>query len=333
MARQSYVTQTKDLPPEAVTVAQRVGLLGFSWRFFPEKPLADLSRRVQVRDTDELAPSREVAHYAQALRNGDRMPPVVITKDGYLVDGATRTEAARRARRDFFPAIELDCAYEGSGDAMRQQLIILGSAFNLTHGRGMSRENVERVIAAVAEEDDSPRDIARKLHISEATVSSVLNGMKARSLALKLGVKLDDTLSASHMKFFGGKTQKYTHPVFREFIVLAQEARLGLASVSLLAKQLEAAGTEDERLAILAESRTSLRQVIIAGAAPAPSRAGRLRQALGYLCKQDNPDLLVELNTGYAGEHMRVLNEAIERLQKIRAAQARLDMSRLDSGE
>lgn len=333
MARQPYVTQTKDLPPEAVTVAQRVGLLGFSWRFFPEKPLADLSRRVQVRDIDELAPSREVAHYAQALRNGDRMPPVVLTKDGYLVDGATRTEAARRARRDFFPAIELDCTYEDSGEAMRQQLITLGSAFNLTHGRGMSRENVERVIMAVSEEDDSPRDIARKLHISEATVSSVLNGMKARSLALRLGVKLDDSLSASHMKFFGGKTQKYTHPVFKEFVTLAQDAHLGMSSVTMLARQLEAAGTEDERLAILAESRNSLRRVIATGAAPAPSKAGRLRQSLGFLRKFDNPELLTELNAGYAPEHLRVLNDAIERLQQVRAAQVRLDMSRLDDGK
>lgn len=319
----------KDLPPEAAPVAERIELLGFGWRYFPEHKLADISRRVQVRDTDALAPSRDVARYTQFLRNGDKMPPVIFTGDDYLVDGATRTEAARRAKRDSFAAFVLDVKYEGSGDAMRKQLQMLGGSFNQTHGRGMSIANVERLIDEVTEDDDSARDIARKLHVSETTVTTVLNARKTRALAGKLGVELNGSFTQSHLKFFGGKIQKYTQPVWGEFVSLAQDARLSIPQVVELAKKLEAVGTEPERMEILAEARASYRPVINSGVRGAPSRASRVRQSAGYVLNQENPDLLVELDPSKSLEYTVLLDTMIEKYQKVRAAQMRLDFARM----
>lgn len=321
------LVQEKDWPAEALPVAERIRLLGFGVRYTPDHKLADISKRVQVRDEEALAPTREVGRYTQGMRNGDKFPPAIITADGYLVDGATRTEAARRAGKDTFHAFVLDQKYEGAPETMIQQLKTLGGAFNLTHGRGMSPSNIERVIDAVTEEDDRPRDIARKLHISESTVSTVLNGKKARNRAERLGVELNGTFTASHMKLFGGKSEKYTDPVFAGLVSLAQDAHLSVPASNDLCKRLEAVGTESDRLTILEAERASYHE-IIAGAASMPSRAAKLRRSLGFLNGQEDPDRLVELNPEASDDHSRAIREAIEKLQKIQAAQYRLEITR-----
>jgi len=326
------ITQMKDLPPEAVPVAERIHLLGFGWRYFPEHPLADVSRRVQVRDVEALAPPVQVSRYAQAMKNGDKFPPAILTQDQYLVDGATRTEAARRLKGTAFHAFVLDVNMEGSGEAMERQLKILGGSFNNTHGRGMSIANVERLVDAVSEDDDSYRDIARKLHIPESTVATVMLARKTRKLAEKLGVELNGTLTASHLKLFGGKIQKYTQPVWGAFLQLVQDAHMSLPQTVEVSKGIEAAADEPERMKILSDTRVSYEPVIRTGISQAPSRSAKLRQTLGYTLNAENLDLMVELDPAKAAEHSRVLDEVIERLNKVRAAQTRLDFARLDDG-
>jgi len=317
----------KDLPPEAAVLAERIHLLGFGWTYIPEHRLAELAKRVQVRDTAAVAPPRETHRYALALQRGDVMPPVVLTADGYLVDGATRTEAARKIGWTSYPAFQLDVNYETAPPAMVQQLIMLGSAFNLTHGRGMSTANIEAVIEAVAEDDDSPRDIARKLHISDVTVAGVMNAAKARKRAAKLGIQVSEFLTSSHLRLFGGKSIKYTDPVFSEFFTLAQDARLTISAVQDLARQLEAEGSESAKLGILRAERASY-QGVIDGVSDNPSRAAKLRRSLGFLNGQDDPGLLVELSPAAADDHVRALTVARERLDRVLAAQRRVETSR-----
>lgn len=317
----------KDLPPEASALAERIRLLGFDWVYVPDHRLASLAKRVQVRDTAAVAPPRETARYALALQRGDVMPPVVVTADGYLVDGATRTEAARKLGWTSYPAFRLNVNYEGAPTALVQQLVMLGSAFNLTHGRGMSPTNIEAVIEAVTEEDDSPRDIARKLHISEVTVAGVMNAAKARKRAANLDIQVGEFLTSSHLRVFGGKSAKYTDPVFKEFFTLAQDAHLTISAVQDLARQLEAEGTEQARMDILAAERASY-QGVIDGASSVPSRAAKLRRSLGFLNAQDDPGLLVELSPAAAEDHIRSLTVARERIDRVIAAQRRVEGSR-----
>lgn len=320
------ITREQDLPPFAQPYAARISLLGFGWRFIKEHRLLDTSKRVQVRDIAAVAPQREVAKYATALKRGDQMPPVVVTADGYLVDGATRTEAARRVGWRTFPAFQLEVNAEDAPEAVMRQLVILGSAFNLTHGRGMNSGNVTKLIEAVSDDDDSPKDIARKLHISEATATTAMNAAKARRRIDKLGIDLNGALTNTHLKMLGQKSAKLTSPVFAELVILTQDARLTLSGLSDLCKRLEGTETERERLQLLAAERESYRDVIEGGAVN-PSRAAKLRRSLGFLNGQD-PEMLVELEPRASRDHIRALLEAAEKLQKVLSAQEQVEVAR-----
>jgi hypothetical protein len=326
------VTSKDQLPPYAQAYVARIEEFGFGWRFVAEHKLGDISRRVQVRDEEKLAPLGDVSKYAQAMRRGDQFPPVFLTADGYLIDGNTRTEGARKIGWRTFPAFELDVLYEQATPAQKRQLKYFGSGFNLTHGRGMSTAYLLHIIDDLTLEDDTPREMARRLHISENTANTLLNAAKARKRAERLNVKLNDGLTNSHLRLFGGKSQLFTDPVFAQFILLAQDAHLTISATTDLSRRLVAAGTENERLNILADEREGYHEIIMGGAT-GPSRAAKLRQSLGYLIGQSDPDDLAELDPRAAETHVKTLVEAARRIGEAIEAQERVERSRVRNGE
>jgi hypothetical protein len=322
----TFIKDRKRLPDTAQTTAARIELLGFGWVYQEDARLGDLSRRVQVRDMDALAPPGEVSKYATDLKRGDIMPPVIQTRDGYLVDGNTRTQAAIKAGWPYFPAFILDVDFETAPEAMRKQLVILGSAFNLTHGRGMSRKNIERVIQAVASPGDKAKDIAEKLHISQSQVTSVLNVTRARKRAEQLGVDVSDeeAVSVSHLRMLGGRTVRYTDPVYREFVTLIRDGRMSVKDAKELGTKIEGLTNEDDKLAVLDEERVARRD-IIAGGAKKPALSAKLRQTLGFaISNGDEPGNLVELAVASRPLHRRTLVDTISILQKVLAEQDNL---------
>lgn len=316
-----------DLPYFAQDTAARIDLLGFRRRFLPNAPLAERGKRLQVRDTAELAPRNEVARYMQAIKRGDLLPPVILTRDGYLVDGHTRTEAARQAGWDYFPAFELDVNFEGAPDAMIKQLITLGAASNLTHGRGMSRKNIQQVIRMVQNPGDQAKDIAKKLHVPTYTVQSVMNVAKTVERAQRLGVDIGDESSpgGSHLALLGGRNVRYTDLVFKEFLTLMRDARYTVKDTKELGDRLEALGTEQDKLNLLARERQA-RSDVIAGAADKPRLSARLRQSLGFaLANREVPGNLVEIGSQQTREdHRRVLYDTRDLIDKVIAMQENL---------
>jgi hypothetical protein len=328
MARLKYITRETELPGYARATATHIKRFSFTWRFVEEQPLADIIlKRVQVRDITQLAPPHEVNRYSEAMKRGDQFPPVIVTSDGYLVDGATRTLAAAKREWLTFPAFVLDVNFEGAIPEQRSQLIYMGAGFNLTHGRGMNTKNVADIISQVTGVEDTPGEVARKLHISTATASTLLNAANARKRAVKLGVEVNGALTNSALKLFGGKSAKFTDPVFSEFFRLAQDAKLPYTTLTNLAKRLESAGTEHERIDILAEERAAYRD-IIEGGATSPSKAAQLRQKLGFLLNVEDPEKMVEHEAGAIGQHNAALAEAARKLMKVIEAQQNADKAR-----
>jgi hypothetical protein len=321
------VTALEELPPYAQENVMRTRTFGFGWSFVEQHRLADASRRIQVRTIAQLAPPHETSKYEQDMRRGDQFPPVIVTADGYLIDGHTRTEAARKIGWKTFPAIRLDVKVEGAPASVRNQLIALGAAFNATHGRRMSTANFAAIIDTIAVEDDTPKDVARRLHIAESTANTLLNAAKAKQRATRLGVKLNGKLTNSHLKLFGGKSLQFTDPVFSAFIQLAQDAHLTINATTDLAKRLANTGTERERLNIINDERDGYRSVIEGGNAN-PTKAARLRQSLGYLNGQEDPDQLAELDPHASRVHIEALRDAAMRLALVLDAQERVERTR-----
>jgi hypothetical protein len=321
------LTRLEELPPYAQENVTRVRTFGFGWSFVEENRLADASRRIQVRTIAQLAPPHETTLYEQALRRGDQFPPVIVTADGYLIDGHTRTEAARKLGWKTFPAIRLDVKVEGAPASVRHQLTALGTAFNAVHGKRMSAANFAEIIDTIAVEDDTPKDIARRLRIGESTANTLLNAAKAKHRAARLGVTLNGTLTNSHLKLFGGKSQQFTDPVFSGFIQLTQDARLTINATTDLSKRLANAGTERERLNIIENERHGYRSVIDGGTSN-PTKAARLRQSLGFLNGQEDPDQLAELDPHASKVHIEALRDAAMRLALVLEAQERVERTR-----
>jgi hypothetical protein len=325
------IVNKADLPPYAQAYVTRIEEFGFRWKFVAEHRLGDIGRRVQIRDDEKVAPPSEVSRYAQAMRRGDQMPPVVLTADNYMVDGNTRTEAANKLGWRTFPAFELDVSFHNAPDSIKRQLQYLGGGFNLTHGRGMNTANITHLVESLSLEDDTPRELARRLHLPESTASTVLNASKARKRATRLNIKLNGKLTNSHLKLFGAKSQLFTDPVFAQFILLTQDARLSIQATTDLAKRLQAAGTEAERLEVLREERNGYHDIIVGGAT-SPSRAAQLRRSLGFLIGQDDPDVLAELEPSAADTHMKTMVAAARRLTEVIEAQQKIERSRHTTG-
>ena len=325
------ITRLEELPPYAQENVARLKSFGLGWGLVEEHRLADASRRIQVRTIAQLAPPQETSKYEQDMRRGDQFPPVIVTSDGYLIDGHTRTEAARKIGWKTFPAIRLDVKAEGAPASVRNQLIAIGAAFNATHGRRMSAANFAEIIDTIAVEDDTPKEIARRLRIKESTANTLLNAAKAKQRANRLGVTLNGTLTNSHLKLLGGKTQQFTDPVFSALIQLTQDAHLTINATTDLAKRLMNTGTERERLNMISDEREGYRSVIEGGNAN-PTKAARLRQSLGFLNGQEDPDQLAELDPHAARVHMEALRDAALRLTLVMDAQERVERTR-NAGE
>lgn len=324
------IEKDESLPGYARPLAPMIRAAGFNWVFWEDRKLA--LHRIQVRNIEELAPPREVAQYATALKRGDQMPAVVHTADGYLVDGNTRTEACRKINRTTFPAFVLDVNFSDATSSQRKQLQALGTALNNIHGRGMKKADIASIIASVGEDDTSPKDLARRLKISESTANTYLNTALAHRRADAVGVKLDGTLTPSVLKLFGNKSRYFSDDVFKEFLQLAQDAHLTVAAVTSLSKRLEAIHDGDQgRLELLNAERDGYHDVIEGGSVN-PSKAAKLRQSLGFLNGQD-PAVLAELDPSAARLHANTLQTAMERITAIFAEQERVEMARLKGME
>lgn len=321
------ITSLERLPAEAAPYAERIEKFGFTWRYNEEYGLVAPGKRVQVRTITSVAPPREVSKYAQDLKRGDVMPPVIVTADGYLVDGATRTEAARSIGWKRFPAFILDVVYEQATAEQRHRVTYLGAAFNLTHGRGMNTANLLAIMEDVATDDDTPSSVAMKLHIPVSTATTMLNSVRARRRAERLGVAVSDRLTNSHLKLFGGKANQLTDPVFAGVLKLAQDAGLSIAATTALTKRVQAKGTERERLDLLKTERAGYRDMIHGGETR-PSKAAKVRQHLGYIIGEENPELLVEMDPTAAGPYREQLVSAAKMLAQVIEAQIRTDDAR-----
>lgn len=342
----SLITTMKSLPPSAQSTAAKLATLGFGerrWRYDSSHPLSEAAKVVQIRGIAERAPVKKVSHYAEMLRpftparlrSQMMFPPMVFTNDGYLLDGNTRDRAAQKLGWITFPAIVLNDDYEGANEMLLEKFKSIGALLNLGNGTDLSRTDVERLLLEIVKDDDSPADIARKLQVSRSTVMNLMNARKAYRRAEELGVDLSEAarITRTHMSDLGASLDKYTDPVYVNFLELIRDAELSTNEQRSIAKQVFAAGLESEKMEIVSAERTS-RHGKVTGHAGRPPQSAQLRQALGKVLKfEDSPGRAVEDDPASSQAHRVVIWKAIEVLRKISNEQDILDSRRLLAAE
>lgn len=317
-------------PSWAQEAGRRIELMGFHFRFHEDYSLWDTGKHLQVRDDEELAPQRTVREYAEQMKAGDQFPPAILTGDGYLVDGATREEAARRIGKRTFPAFILDeVLYEDAPEPLQEKLVTLAAMMNITHGNRLSESSKMRVIEYIAQlkgADATPDDIARQLHISKSYVANILWAKKAQERAGDLGVSLESErpLSVTHLARLGSSSARLNNEPWAALARLVVNGMLSTTEQLQITRRLNECDTDDQRLKLIDAERQS-RHFVTQGFNRRPPLSAQLRQHLGFILKNE-PGQMVEVATPEAGEDQyRQIQAAIAMLQQVAARQVKFN--------
>jgi hypothetical protein len=324
MARAATIKKHEDLPDEARTTAALIKRLGFDWELDQRYPTPDLDKRVQVREEKHYAPTAEVTKYAAAYQRGEPIPPIVVTTDGYLLDGNTRVGALHKAKQPTVSALIVNDAYEGAEETTLRRFRLLGAAFNARHGRGIDRvETTNAILAVVAGGDYTAERIATLLGVSSGLVSAVVAEQKARERAQRLGVHVNGSVPISMLRRLG--QAPLNDEPFLRMLKLVQDAGLSSSELGDLVRQVKAAGSDEKALELIdnqrVERKTQIAEYQAFGKSKPPGPA-QLRQHLGFVLKHtDDPKALVDHNPTTAAGHIKTIDDAIAVLTKVRALQ------------
>lgn len=320
------VKDRQQLPDIAKPTADLIERLGFKWELDYEYQLPELGQRIQIRDTKHYAPAAQVSNYAAAMRRGDKFPPIVVTKDGHLLDGNTRVTAATKNKRPDLPAFVLNVDYESATGSARNRLHLLGAGFNARNGKGIDRVEIANVVRAVvgAGDYDATR-VAALLGVTDSTIQGIFAEQKARERAAKLGIELNGSVPASQVKTLGQRSPKLNDQPFAAITRLTLDAGLAQDELRELCNRVQAAGSDEEKLALVAEEQQAREEQIAeykATGKKKPPVSGELRRKLGYIFAfESDPQSLVERNKDVADKHLEQLAKAIKILKVAETAQ------------
>lgn len=253
------IKDRQHLPDYAHTIAKQIEDLGFRWTFDYEGPVLnpDQAQRLQIRDVDKV-PGAEVAKYAACMKRGDKFPPGVMTADGRFVDYNTRNAAAFKLGWPHFPVFRLNVRFEGATPQELERLYLLGAAFN-THGpKPLNRSEITAAIRKVVKNPDwTAERVAALLGIQATLAVAVFAQFKAEDRAARLGVALNGSVSDSNKTLLGRRSAKLNDAPFRAVAQLAQDAGLNSSELRDLCNRVQAEGTDEAKVAVVAAERES----------------------------------------------------------------------------
>jgi hypothetical protein len=295
-------------------IIRQVKLMGFTGSYVTDGPLPAADRtRLQVRSFKNDAPRNMVSKYRENMIRGDIFPPILVTRDGIVIDGSTRVAAARPAGRKTISQIRLDVDYEGAGEDTRERLRKLGAGMNEMNGKSMAKGDIEELIAMNTDPGEDPKAVAAKIHYPLATVRRVFKIQEGRRWLTRLGVEdPDGRLSAEHMKLFAGWDEKMTDVILAHVANLARDAKLTSVQTAELGQKVIGLGSEVAKLNFLDSERVSADDRI-RGVTTKPDPAAQLRQALGGVRRfADSIGIAVEHKTDpeLRLRHVQELKEA-----------------------
>jgi ParB-like chromosome segregation protein Spo0J len=315
------LTQQTEIPHSAYRAIGKTEELGFTkWSFQFDYPTPkDTERRVQVRDTAHYAPSEDISAIVAAIKQRSELPPIVVTADGYLIDGNTRVRAHNKLHHPELKAIVLDVKYESASEAVRRRLQALGAALNSDHGRKLDRKEVYSAILALgADERYDANRIAKLVGVTESTVHSALAERNARERAEKLGVHVNGSIPASQLRSLG-RSNLQNRPCV-ELVKLTQDAGLSGSEVADLIRKIRELGDDDAAVALLSSERTVRDEQIQefrASRKARPTDSAKARQRMGFFLEfREYPERLVEHNPHTKADHEERLRATVEVLQR-----------------
>lgn len=315
------------VPPSAITEIKR---LGFNFEEVAQYDLGELSvdRRIQVREVGHYAPKDAVDRYTVQMSQS-QFPPIIVTLDGWLIDGNTRVGALLKRQQKFFQAIVIQIEYAGrtTTEKTQKELRALALTLNSNHGVPLTakeaRDGARDLISLSWRADE----IARALGLKPAVLAQVRREIAAEDKLKRVEFKSYATLSGAALRVLGGKdAQALVDAPFLGLSLLAADAGLNASEVATMAKDVREIGSEAGQIQKLEALRTELgdriRERALTGkGTPAPSR--QLRQHLGMVMKYEvaTAHELLETDPAVNDTAMKFLDHSIPVLIALRNMQ------------
>ncbi len=318
---QTPVSQPK---PSAFVEIERLGF-GYSEVAQYDLELIDQKRRIQIRESDHYAPRDEVEKYSVQM-GYSQFPPIVMTSDGWILDGNTRAEASLKRGNKFFPAIIVDVAWEKASQKQQNELRILGATFNSQNGRALTKVEARKMAAAALDEGWKPEQIGRVLGMKPAVVTQVKKEVAAAEKLERVGLDANGSVKGASLRALGAQVVlDLNDDPYRALARLAADAGLNAAEIVSTAKDAKATGSDDGALRFIdgarGEMSDRIRQKELTGTA-APPVARQLRQHLGFVVKFAGHETeLKETTESMIAQHVAVIEDALVVLQAVLAAQ------------
>lgn len=332
-------TNRQDVPEYGRQVVDVVERLGFTdWEYVPLHPIPEANRRVQVREEEHLAPSTSVAQLRVAMKNpASKIPPVVVSRDGYQIDGNSRAEAARKNGATTFPAIVLKEDFQGASPDVKKRMHLLGAALNTRHGKGIDRNEIRQAVLVVgADGGYSSANIASLLNITASTVEGIFDELRAQERAKDLGIDLpENSMSATSLRLLGANAKMHDEPL-SGLMKFAVASGAGQTELRQLINKIKAAPSDAQALALIKSEREVWEPQIAKRRAEAAERGdngkpkpfkapltAQLRQHLAFVLDKNADDFVERVPTRIEG-HLSDIRHAVTVLKQVIALQAEL---------
>lgn len=221
----------KDPRTESVLSSLKV-----KFEYDPEFPLAKLvlDQETQVRFEVNQAPQREVKRYADLLKAGAEFPPIVILRNGRVVDGNTRWNAYDIQRRSTIPAYACDI----TSPALAKRI---GAELNAVHGKRMEKEELTNWLAS-GNGSVSEEDALRITGWSGTTIRRIRSALQFEARRTKLGIVLESALTDDVKAALNGVTNP---EAFSLLTALADAAGLRAQEVRQISREVNEAALTD----------------------------------------------------------------------------------------
>jgi ParB-like chromosome segregation protein Spo0J len=313
------------------TVTNEVEKLGFQYIEVAEYDLSQLRSGagvdpvVQVRELRHYTPKDAIERYS-IMMGESVFPPIVVTRDRWIVDGHTRVAARAKRKDKFSPAIVLEMDWENSTAKQRANAHILAATLNANAGTPLTTKEIRLVAEQFIERGVKPEEIARRIGLRASRVAALRREMEATTKLREVGLDNNGGLKGASLRALGARdVMVLTNDPYKELAVLAADAGLNAGEIKRTAQATKEIGTEAGQLDFLAKERGELGDRIheksLTGSARPPV-ARQLRQHLGFVTKfSGRVQELIETDPAVGTTHLEAIDTSIEVLTELRDRQ------------
>ncbi len=274
----------------------------------------------QVRLSEHRAPKAMVDRYAEQMKAGAIFPAIVVNDRYEIVDGNSRWMASRHNKR------EAIAAYVCS-DLTPLQARSLSVELNQSHGLSMTDEEIRAFVTSAVAEGQ----------VLDAKAYSRMTGVKASRLALWVAAKhfdmraIRDGLAIDQFSDLSDSVRAALNvakleTVFLQATALAVDARVPAAQLKTIITEANAAPSEADALAVVAQARAARSEdikTIAAGFKNVSRRSKGSALHIGGLLRFQVADLL-DVSSDKQAEMFTRMSSLRERLDAV-LARARVE--------